>query len=230
MADVTWLMSDQTIVRRIDAEGRQDTFDPPHLNRVKQGERMQFDAHVNVELLPQGQLLKKATVFSNVPDGGTWELICDEGTAVGGRGTAPSPLMYFAAGLGLCLMSHVEMLAKHLGITLTRAKLEQRTRFSTTLDLGGIHPKDVFGKGEHAEMHLIIDSDAPAPRVDRFVHWCRQACMAIQTVLGETSVPVMLHLNGEPRVINGWHEHAPDDGRAPWPMSPRGVMGSDAGA
>jgi hypothetical protein len=93
--DVNWLMSERTIVRKVQTHGKQETFEKPELERVKQGETMVFNAHVNVEGMPEVMHLKKATIFSNVPNGGTWEIISDEGTAVGGRGSAPSPIMYF---------------------------------------------------------------------------------------------------------------------------------------
>ncbi|NOK61439.1 MAG: OsmC family protein [Chloroflexi bacterium AL-W] len=197
MIDISWDMSEQTIVRKIATQPTQQTLPEPTLKKVKEGDRMAFHAHVNVESLPEGKHLKKATIFSNVPNGGTWELISDEGTAVGGRGTAPSPLMYFAAGLGLCLMSHVEMLAKQLDIKLDSVRLEQRSAFSTTLDLGGIHPKDVFGKGEHAELHLLIESSEPTDKLSDFVGWCAQACMALQTVTRATPSDVQFYINGE---------------------------------
>ncbi|MGP1397269.1 MAG: OsmC-related (seleno)protein [Inquilinaceae bacterium] len=197
MTDVRWDMSDKTIVRKIDATPKQATLPDPGLEKVKQGERMRFDAHINVEPMPQGKHLKRVTIFSNVPDGGTWELISDEGTAVGGRGTAPSPLMYFAAGLGLCLMSHVEMLAKQQDFRIDSVRLEQRSSWTTTLDLGGIHPSKVYGKGEQMQMNLVIESPEPADRLEEFVGWCRQACMALQTVAADTPVTTGLHLNGE---------------------------------
>ncbi len=75
MTDVSWDMNDRTIVRKIPDEPRQKTLPDPSLEKVRQGERMRFDAHVNVESMPEGKHLKKVTVFSNVPDGGTWELI-----------------------------------------------------------------------------------------------------------------------------------------------------------
>lgn len=196
--DVSWDMSEQTIVRKVTTQPTQQTLPEPTLKKVKEGDRMTFHAHVNVESLPEGKHLKKATVFSNVPNGGTWELISDEGTAVGGRGTAPSPLMYFAVGLGLCLMSHVEMLAKQLDIKLDSVRLEQRSAFSTTLDLGGIHPRDVFGKGECAELHLLIESPEPTDKLTDFVGWCAQACMALQTVTRATPNEVQFYVNGEP--------------------------------
>jgi len=195
--DINWQMNDETIVRKTDREVEQTTFEPPSFEKVEQGDQMQFDAHVVVEREPEGQLLKKATVFSNVPNGGTWEIICDEGTAVGGRGSAPSPLMYFAAGMGLCLMSHVEMLAENLEIELDEVRLEQKTTFTTTLDLGGIHPSDVVGDGEAIEMHLVVEADAEPDRLVQLTEWCKQACMALQTVGDATPSPTAVFVNGE---------------------------------
>lgn len=196
MTAVSWDMNDRTIVRKIPDEPRQKTLPDPSLEKVRQGERMRFDAHVNVESMPEGKHLKKVTVFSNVPDGGTWELISDEGTAVGGRGTAPSPLMYFAAGLGLCLMSHVEMLAKSRDFEISAARLEQRSTWTTTMDLGAVAPADIYGKGELMQLNLIIESPESTPKISEFIRYCRQACMALQTVTAATPVATGLYLNG----------------------------------
>lgn len=89
MKDVSWKMSDATIVRRVsDSPAAQQTLPDPDLEEFNQGERMQFDAHVKVETMPQRTHLKKAKFFSSVPHGGTWQLVSDEGKAVGGRDTA----------------------------------------------------------------------------------------------------------------------------------------------
>ncbi|MFQ6547681.1 OsmC-related (seleno)protein [Aestuariibius sp. 2305UL40-4] len=197
MNDLSWTMSPETIVRRVDSQPVQETLPDPSFEKVKQGDQMRFDAHVNVEAMPQGKHLKKVTIFSNVPNGGTWEVISDEGTAVGGRGTAPSPLMYFAAGLGLCLMSHVEMLAKGRGFTIDSARLEQRSTWKTTLDLGAVKPEDVSGIAEGMEMNLIIESPESPQKIAEFVQYCRRACMALQAVASATPVVTSLYLNGE---------------------------------
>ena len=197
MNEVTWDMSDRTIVRKVSNEPAQETLPDPHLTKVKEGERMRFDAHVNVTSMPAGMHLKKATIFTNVPNAGVWELISDEGTAVGGRGTAPSPLMYFAAGLGLCLMSHVEMLGQQMDIKLKAVRLEQRSSWTTTLDFGDIHPSDVFGQGERRELNLLIESDEPRDKLEDFVAWCRQACMALQTTAGATPSLTRMFVNGD---------------------------------
>ncbi|GAB2882683.1 OsmC-related (seleno)protein [Microbulbifer echini] len=197
MESVHWEMSSSTIVRKINGEAEQATFAPPHLDKVKQGEQLKFHAHINVEPMPQGHHLKKATIFSNVPNGGTWELISDEGTAVGGRGSAPSPIMYFSAGLALCMMSHVEMLAQLADMNLTKISLEQKTEFSTTLNFGGIKPEDIFGKGDKVEIHLMIESDETEEKLLNFAHCCRQACMSLQTVAQATPVTTALFINNK---------------------------------
>ncbi len=196
MTDVAWKMDETTIVRKIEQQPEQVTLPDPSFTKIKQGERMHFDAHVNVESLPEGMHLKKATLFSNVPGGGTWEFISDEGRAVGGRGTAPSPLMYFAVGLGLCLMSHVEMLAKKDGFTIKSARLEERVSWTTTLDLGDVEPADTYGTAEGAQLNLLIESDDDPSTVEAFVTYCRQACMALQTVTSATPATTEIHLNG----------------------------------
>ncbi len=197
MNHIAWEMHDDTIVRKVDNQPTQDTLPDPSLERVKQGERMRFDAHVNVESMDAGMHLKKVTIFSNVPNGGTWELISDEGTAVGGRGTAPSPLMYFAAGLGLCMMSHVEMLGKSQDFEITSARLEQRSTWTTTMDLGAMSPTDCYGRGEQMQLNLIIESPESSERLAGFIQYCRQACMALQTIAAATPVATGLYLNGQ---------------------------------
>jgi uncharacterized OsmC-like protein len=193
--------TDQPLVHRVDGVPEQETFDAPSFDKVRPGDDLEFDAHVNVEQVEGERYLKKATIFSNVPNGGTWEVLSDEGTAIGGEGSAPSPLMYFAVGMGLCLMSHVEIVAEQLGVELTSARLEQKSSFATTYTLGEIHPRDIFGRGEAQEFHLVIETDAPRTDMAEFARWCRQACMALQTVEGGAPVVTELHLNGEPVAI-----------------------------
>ena len=201
-SSVNWDMSPKTIVRKAKEEASQTTIEKPNFKRMKEGEQMNFNAHVNVEALPEGKHLKKATVFSNVPNGGAWEIISDEGKAVGGRGSAPSPIMYFATGAALCMMSHVEMLAHQANVDV-KARLEQKASFTTTLNFGGIDPKDVFGKGVSFTVNLVLETDEPEERMVEFVEHCLQACMSLQTVMEATPVEVGLVLNDAPLIEVG---------------------------
>ncbi len=90
-----------------------------------------------------------------------------------GAGAAPSPLMYFAAGLGLSVLAEVEALAKRLGIPLRSVRLEQKTAFSSAADRDALHPSDIFAEGECSELHVIVESDAPQTQLRDVVRWCR---------------------------------------------------------
>ena len=105
--------------------------------------------------------------------------------------------MYFAAGLGLCMMSHVEMLGKSQKFEITSARLEQRSTWTTTMDLGDVRPEDSYGKAEHMQLNLIIESQEPAENLVNFIGYCRQACMALQSVAAATPVATGLYLNGQ---------------------------------
>jgi uncharacterized OsmC-like protein len=48
----------------------------------------------------------------------SFDLPCDEGKIVGGTGTAPWPLCYFASGLAGCLATHLRSFASQLDIPL----------------------------------------------------------------------------------------------------------------
>lgn len=56
----------------------------------------------------------------------SFHLPCDEGKAVGGEGSAPWPLCYFAAGLAGCLSTHLRAFAPQLDIALTDFALTVR--------------------------------------------------------------------------------------------------------
>lgn len=53
-------------------------------------------------------------------------LPCDEGKVVGGGGTAPWPLCYFASGLAGCLATHLRSFSKQLDIALAEFSLTVR--------------------------------------------------------------------------------------------------------
>jgi hypothetical protein len=62
-----------------------------------------IDASIRVVARSGGGGQKKvAEAWPEVPDGKTrsrWALTCDEGVGMGGEDSAPTPLLYFAAGV-----------------------------------------------------------------------------------------------------------------------------------
>lgn len=197
MSDFKWEMTDRSIVKKVDKPVEQSSFAPPSFQKAKVGEKLKIDMYVVAEPLDNGPLMKKANVSTNLPGWGVWEIVCDEGTNGGGFDSAPSPLMYFSAGIAFCLLTHIQTAAKLLKIKLDRVRVEQRTTFSTTYNFGSMHPKNLFGAGEQQETHLFIESSETEQNLQDFAKWCEQGCMAFQTVANATPATTYLHLNGE---------------------------------
>ena len=61
------------------------------------GIRREIVIQVEAETLERQR--KLARVRSGSGAGSTFEMLCDEGTRIGGDDTAPSPLAYFSAGV-----------------------------------------------------------------------------------------------------------------------------------
>ena len=59
------------------------------------GVRREIVIHVEAETLERQRKLARVQAGS----GSAFEMICDEGTRIGGDDTAPSPLGYFSAGV-----------------------------------------------------------------------------------------------------------------------------------
>jgi hypothetical protein len=57
------------------------------------------DVVVSLEARTAEGQRKEASVTMVQPEGGTFEIVCDEGAYLGGKGEAPSPLAYFSAAL-----------------------------------------------------------------------------------------------------------------------------------
>lgn len=198
MAETPWEMSDRTIVRQVDKQLSHSTIEPPQFEKVKLGEPLHLQAHVRIEKMPGNEYLKKASIFTNVPNVGVWEIISDEGKAFGGNMSAPSPLMYFAAGLGFCFMTHVEFISKQMGIKIDNVVLEQRSIFETNFDFGltKMHPSDVYGLCSDNVMNLLVTSSEPPEKLKDFIEYCEDACMALQTLIRPSPAATALYLNG----------------------------------
>ncbi len=79
----------EEIVRKV--ETQESTAGPV----AQDGIRREIVIEVEAETLERQR--KLARVRSR--NGSTFEMICDEGTRIGGDDTAPSPLAYFSAGV-----------------------------------------------------------------------------------------------------------------------------------
>ena len=57
------------------------------------------ELRVAIEAESMEGMRKRAVVTLEAPEGSTFEIICDEGSYLGGEDTAPPPLSYFSVGI-----------------------------------------------------------------------------------------------------------------------------------
>ncbi|MEM8936547.1 MAG: OsmC family protein [Pseudomonadota bacterium] len=183
------------LVKKVAEATKPLAFDLAEFQKPKSGEKLIIDMSVVVEPL-QGMMQKKASVSVNLPGWSDWEIECDEGKAGGGDDTAPAPLMYFSAGVAFCLMTHIQMAAHQLKLSLKSLRLEQRSRFSSDFNMESMHPKDNIGAGESFETFIHIESDEPSKKITEFVEWCEQACMAGKSIANAVPLSTSIILNG----------------------------------
>ncbi|MEM9570398.1 MAG: OsmC family protein [Pseudomonadota bacterium] len=177
------------------ADTKPTSFELAEFQKPKSGEDLIIDMSVVVEPL-DGPMQKKATVSVNLPGWSDWEITCDEGTSGGGDDTAPAPLMFFSAGVAFCLMTHMQMAAKQLGLTLKTLRLEQRSQFASKFNFETMHPKDNFGSGKNFQTFVHVESDDAPELIEEFVSWCEQACMAGQSIANSVPTQTKIVLNG----------------------------------
>lgn len=159
---------------------------------MRPGEPMRFSVNFVVE--PTSLQGKRGFLISPLPVWSSYEIFCDEGTAIGGTDLAPSPLGYLTSAVAFCLLTHITGFLHRNPMQVSRLKVEMRGEFWTSLPALGDG-----GQGEGGcdgfSCAVIIDSDEPEEKVARLVEVCRKACMAMQTVATAVPTSVRLLLN-----------------------------------
>lgn len=138
---------------------------------------------------------KRALVAEEVPKGSSFEIVSDEGEGIGGDDLAPSPLSYFAAGIGFCLLTQISQFSKAHKLRLESVSNEQVMRFSIQ---GSWLREDRQGAGLDLESHIDVRSDEPPERIRACVRNAQLACFAHQSLHPDVEVRLSVALNGEP--------------------------------
>ena len=163
----------------------------------KTKEGLDLEVHVLAELEPGPGLVKRGTVKPNIASFGAFELICDEGAAIGGSDTAPAPLSYLAAGIAFCLLTHLKGYADGENLKLSSLKVEQRMKFQSRIPgmtAAAGHRMEGHSKG--LETYVLIETDAPPEALARMVEVAERACMAAQTVVNAVPAVTTVIRNG----------------------------------
>lgn len=160
---------------------------------IKPGEAIHFAYDVIAEPGP-GQS-KRGVILSPRSDYSSWEISCDEGTAMGGEDAAPSPLGYVIMGVAFCLLTHIQGYLHKRPMAIDKIQVEIRAEYGT------LPPEPDQGQqGEGVcdayTAHVIIDSPEPNEKLEHLVGVCRDACMAIATVASAVPTTTRVFLNG----------------------------------
>ncbi len=182
------------IVTRAASKPELSTMTPFPKPVIRPGEPICFAYEVVAEPGP-GQS-KRGVIISPRPDYSSWEVQCDEGTAMGGDDAAPSPLGYLIMGVAFCLLTHVQAYLKNSPLQIDKIKVEIRSEYAT------LHPdpsqgQQGVGRCDAYTCHVLIDSAEPREKVNELVAVCRDACMAIATVANAVPTSTKVFVNGE---------------------------------
>ena len=184
----------EEIVTKLSASPALEKINVTEFVKPKHGERMQFEVNLTAESLDG--MKKRAVVEPNLPTWGVFELQCDEGGALGGTDTAPPPLGYLSAGIAFCLLTHLSAFIRSKGLNISNLKIEQRTKFATTLVTDAEAEGDFRGECEGVETHIIVEGDHTADEIRQLAQESENACMAMQAIMNATPTNTSLYLNG----------------------------------
>ncbi len=184
----------QEIVSKLQASPALEKIDVTEFVKPRHGEQMKFEVNLVAESLDG--MKKKAVVEPNLPTWGSFEIRCDEGGALGGTDTAPPPLGYLSAGIAFCLLTHLSAFIRSKGLDIRHLKIEQRTKFATTLVTDAEDEGDFRGVCEGVETHIVVEGEHDADDIRQLAQASENACMAMQAIMNATPTNTTLYLNG----------------------------------
>lgn len=145
----------------------------------------------------ESPLSGKAQVETNQPSWGSYTITCDEGSLIGGKDIAPSPLAYMCSGIALCYLSHITFYL-HLvpELKISKCSVNVRMVFETMCDRNAIANDGVSGDSKGIELRVLIESDSPPEAVEKLYSDCIEACAGLQTCVKPIPASMSLDLNG----------------------------------
>ncbi len=138
---------------------------------------------------------KRGVIISPRPDYSSWEIRCDEGTAMGGDDDAPSPLGYLIMGVAFCLLTHIQGYLHRAPMKIDKIKVEIRAEYGT-LPAEPDQGQQGQGMCDAYTAHVLIESDEPQEKLEKLIAVCRDACMAVATVANAIPTTTRIFVNG----------------------------------
>lgn len=128
-----------------------------------------------------------------------FEIVCDEPGYLGGDDEHPQPLTYVAAGVGFCLMTQVQRVARMKKKRVTR--VECRCEFDALQD-GSVLRGDYRAEVTEFRVHLEIESPESEEDIADVLRLAKRSCFA--EALVRTAIPMAstFRVNGEMVEVN----------------------------
>jgi uncharacterized OsmC-like protein len=160
---------------------------------IRPGEPIRFAYEVVAE--PGEGQKKRGVILSPRPDYSSWEVICDEGTGMGGDDSAPSPLGYLIMGVAFCMLTHIQGYLEKAPMQIDSLRVEIRAEYGTLPAEPG-QGQQGQGMCDAYSCHVLIDSPEPDEKLQHLIAVCRDACMAIATISTAVPTTTRVFLNG----------------------------------
>ncbi|MCE0766872.1 OsmC family protein [Pseudonocardia kujensis] len=165
-----------------------DPFDPSN----SPGGRRTITIGVKARVLDGTR--REALVQQVEPRGATFALISDEPESVGGGGTAPTSIQYYAASLAFCMMSHISWLAGVNKVPLHELRADVTTRFYMA---GSALAGTVEGGPLEFDTHIQFTSPAGEADVARVLSRAEETCFTHRALVEPVTVNRTFSLNGQ---------------------------------
>jgi uncharacterized OsmC-like protein len=118
----------------------------------------------------------------------------DETAHLGGRGKAPTPLAYFVASVGFCLLTQYTRAAAIHGVPVDDLQIEVRASFPVEWKYG---LGEASSACDRLSYTLDVASPAPPESLVELLAWAERACHVVSTFREPVPVEVTLRHNGK---------------------------------
>jgi uncharacterized OsmC-like protein len=143
-----------------------------------------FDVIFTCEARNAGTMRTDMRATMIAPDHAAFDLASDEGPFHGGAGSAPTPLMLFAAGLASCLMTQLRAFSKRLRIDAGAITLQTRLHWR-----GRQRGREPYVT-EPVGFSIDIEMAGSAPVADRLrlIEAAKLGCFVEQTLMRPNAI------------------------------------------
>lgn len=119
-------------------------------------------------------------------------VLCDDKHFQAATGKRPSPLQYFIASIGFCMVSQLKRFASRMGVPIEELEMDLRM----TYDLTGRFPlRHISAATQGLSYILKIKSPAPAERVMRVAQLTDKGCHTVNSMRKRAPVVGKMVLN-----------------------------------